>query len=205
MIYIVLAILFPVVSVALFKEFEKKNVNPMQAIVFNYLGAIIIGLFIYVSPEQLLEINQQPWFYSSIVVGFLFLLNFYLIAKAAIVNGISIATFSNKISLIIPVVFTVIYLNESLSASEWIGIVLALASIYLITKNDTQETKNWKRFSYPILIFLFTGILESVINWTQKNYFHEGDEVGYFTISSFGISLLFGVVVLFKTDSGINL
>lgn len=193
---LILAIVFPVISVALFKEFEKREVNSLQAIIFNYFGAVIIGLFLFITPNQLTEINSQPWFYSSIFVGFLFLLNFYLIAKAAIINGISIATFSNKISLIIPVLFTVIYLNESLTYLKWIGILLALGSIYLITRSNNQEENNRMKFVFPLLIFLFTGILESLINWTQKTHFQTSDEVSYFTISSFGISLVFGILIL---------
>ncbi len=195
-ISIILAIVFPVISVLLFKEFEKKNIEALPAIVFNYLGAIVIGLFLFVTPVQLTEIHQQDWFYSSLIVGFFFILNFYLIAKTAISHGVSIATFSNKISLVFPVVFTILYFQEPSNWSKIIGIILALISIYLLTFKRLNKSKN-KFFLFPIFIFVCTGILESVINYTQKVHFVQENEIGYFVISAFFVSFLLGIGLLF--------
>ena len=201
---VVLAIIFPVVSVALFKEFEKRGVDSFPAIVFNYLGAIIIGTILFVTPTQLTQFQHQPWFISSLVVGFFFILNFYLIAKATVNNGVSIATFANKISLVFPVVFTIFYFNES---SNWIkitGIIIALLSIYLLTFSRVKDKSN-KYVLFPLFIFVCTGIMESVINYTQKIYFELENEIGYFVISSFMISFLIGIVILFFIKKSFNL
>jgi len=200
-ISVLLAIVFPVVSVLLFKEFDKRNIEALSAIIFNYLGAIIIGLVLFVTPVQLLEIPSQSWFYSCLVVGFLFILNFYLIAKTAICHGVSIATFANKISLVFPVIFTIIYFNEP---SNWIkitGISLAIFSIYLLTFKGASATKS-KGYLFPLFIFVATGVLETIINYTQKTYFETGNEIGYFVISAFLVSFIFGLVLLmFKLKS----
>lgn len=198
---VILAIVFPVFSVLLFKEFEKRNVEVLPAIVFNYLGAIFIGLFLFVTPAQLIESPSQPWFYSSLVVGFFFIINFYFIAKATVNNGVSIATFSNKISLVFPVIFTIIYFNEPTGALKIAGIFLALLSIYLLTFKGINN-KSGAFLLFPILIFVFTGIMETLINYTQKLYFNHDNEIGYFVITSFAISFLMGIIVLvFKKNS----
>lgn len=194
---ILLAIFFPVVSVLLFKEFDKREVDTLPAIVFNYFGAILLGLVLFVTPNQFVLIHQQDWFVSALVVGGLFLLNFFLIAKTAVHQGISIATFSNKISLVFPVIFTIVYFGESTSILKIVGIALALLSIFLLTfKSVNSKFPSKGSASYPLLIFVFTGIAETLINFTQKKWFTSADEISYFVVSAFFISFVLGVVLL---------
>lgn len=193
---IVLAITFPVVSVLLFKEFDKRNIDTLTAIVFNYLGAIILGMFLFVSPIELVQIHSQEWFWSSVLVGGLFLLNFFLIAKTAINQGVSIATFANKISLVFPVVFTVLYFGEPAGILKLAGVLLALYSIYLLTVKSSSLPKTPFGL-FPLFIFLFTGIAESAINYTQKVYFSQDSEISYFVIACFSVSFVLGSGFLF--------
>ncbi len=194
---ILLAIFFPVVSVLLFKEFDKREVDTLPAIVFNYFGAILLGLVLFVTPNQFVLIHQQDWFVSALVVGGLFLLNFFLISKTAVHQGISIATFSNKISLVFPVIFTIVYFGESTSILKIVGIALALLSIFLLTfKSVNSKFSSKGSASYPLLIFVFTGIAETLINFTQKKWFTSADEISYFVVSAFFISFVLGVVLL---------
>ena len=189
---IVLAILFPVFSVLLFKEFDKRNVDTLTAIVFNYLGAIILGLFLFVTPNQLASVHLQDWFVPALIIGGLFLLNFFLIAKTAINQGVSVATFSNKISLVFPVIFTIFYFGESTNFWKITGIVLALVSIFLLTIKSSKSIIGL----YPLFIFVCTGIAETLINYTQKKFFTDSNEIGYFVISAFMISFVLGVIFL---------
>lgn len=203
-ISVILAIIFPVLSVLLFKEFDKRNIDALPAIIFNYLGAIIIGLILFVTPTQLLEVPSQSWFYSSLAVGFLFILNFYLIAKTAVSHGVSIATFANKISLVFPVIFTILYFNEPSSWIKITGISLAVFSIYLLTFKGGESSKS-KGYLFPLFIFIATGVLETIINYTQKTYFETDNEIGYFVISAFLVSFIFGIVILVFKLKSINL
>ncbi|MEN8839275.1 MAG: DMT family transporter [Flavobacteriales bacterium] len=192
---ILLAIFFPVCSVLLFKEFDKRSVHTLTAIVFNYLGAVILGLILFVTPSQLTSIHHQEWFESAFVVGGLFLFNFFLIAKTAINQGVSVATFANKISLVFPVVFTIVYFQESSSFWKIAGILLALLSVFLLTFKSNKSPKTFIGF-YPLFIFIFTGIAETLINFTQKTWFSDSNEISYFVIAAFLISFILGVFLL---------
>lgn len=204
---ILLAILFPVVSVLLFKEFDKRNIDTLTAIVFNYLAAIALGLVLFVTPSQLLTIHHQPWFESALVVGALFILNFFLIAKTAVNQGVSVATFANKISLVFPVVFTIAYFCESTNVWKIVGIALALLSIFLLTFKSANRVKssNSVLVLYPFFIFIFTGIAETLINFTQKKWFVSSNEIGYFVIAAFFISFVFGIILLTVKRVKLNL
>ena len=98
------------------------------------------------------------------------------------------------------IIFTIIYFNEP---SNWIkitGISLAIFSIYLLTFKGASATKS-KGYLFPLFIFVATGVLETIINYTQKTYFETGNEIGYFVISAFLVSFIFGLVksITFKS------
>lgn len=198
---ILLAIIFPVISIVFFKEFEKQKVDSFSAIVFNYLGAIFIGLAVFVTPEQFIETPQQPWFVPAIIMGLLFILNFYLIARTTIYHGISMATFANKISLIIPIIFTILYFAESATWSKIMGVLLALISIYLLTLYDSKQTGD-KLTVFPLLVFFCTGIAETFINFSQKIYLSTEGDLSYFVVGSFACSFVLGfILLLFRAKS----
>mgnify|MGYP006146944171 CR=1 FL=1 len=196
MIDIILAISLPVFSVVMFKEFDKHKVNTLHAIIFNYLGALIIGLFLFVTPASLIEIPKSPYLWQSILVGFLFLFNFYIIARTAQLRGVSFATFASKMSIGIPIIVTVLWYEELISISKIIGISLTFLAIYFITRNKNSGKINSKLILLPLAVFVFTGVLETIINVTQKSYFKEDNEIGFFVISSFLFSFLFGLMIL---------
>ena len=196
MIDIILAIALPVFSVVLFKEFDKHKVNTLHAIIFNYLGAIIIGLFLFVTPSQLIDIPKSPYLWQSILIGFLFLFNFYIIARTAQLRGVSFATFANKMSIGIPILITVLWYNELVSVSKTIGIFLTFFAIFFITRNKKSKDNNSKLIWLPLAVFVFTGIAETIINVTQKDYFNDSSEIGLFVITSFLFSFLFGIIIL---------
>ena len=156
----------------------------------------MLGMFLFVSPIQLIQVHSQEWFWSSVLVGGLFLLIFFLIAKTAINQGVSIATFANKISLVFPVLFTVIYFGEPAGLLKIAGVLLALHSIYLLTVKSSPLPKSPIGL-FPLFIFLFTGIAESAINYTQKVYFIHDSEISYFVIACFSVSFVLGCGLLF--------
>lgn len=205
MIDIILAISLPVFSVVLFKEFDKHKINTLHAIIFNYLGALIIGLFFFERPAESISITNSPYLWESIGVGFLFLFNFYLIAKTAQLRGVSFATFANKMSIGIPIIITVLWYDEVISTAKTLGVLLTFVAIYFITKNKQKTTKNAQLIWFPLAVFVCTGIAETLINVTQKKYFETDNEIGFFVISSFLFSFLFGCFVLIFQLKKVNL
>ncbi|MEN8928136.1 MAG: hypothetical protein ABF258_09965 [Flavobacteriales bacterium] len=197
MLAITLAICLPVFSVVLFKEFDRFKINTLHAIVFNYLGAIIIGLLLLVTPQSLVSSLDTPYLLETILVGFLFLFNFFLIAKTAQLRGVSFATFANKMSIGIPILVTVFWFDELISTSKTIGVLLTFISIYFITKNKKENKNSSKIIWLPVAVFVFTGIAETLINVTQKEYFKPASgDISNFVISAFLFSFIFGVTIL---------
>lgn len=191
-----LAIIAPVISVVIFKIFIKFKIRNLQAIVVNYLGASVIGLLLMRKNISVDLIMAKPWLHLSFIIGGLFLLNFYLIALASQKISMSIATLANKISLVIPILAAFMVFEETPTPLKFTGVFLAFVSIYLITFNKGKINIEKQYLHLPILIFFVTGVIDTLLNYTQLKYFSNPYEMGVFVTVTFFFSFLFGLVFL---------
>lgn len=80
MIYIVLSVLASSILFVIFKLFGRFKVNSLQAIIFNYLTACIVGFSVYGKPLSVLELSSFNWFYYTLGLGLVFISVFYAMA-----------------------------------------------------------------------------------------------------------------------------
>lgn len=131
MIYLLLSILASTAIFIVFKLFSRYKINTFHAIVANYVTACICGLISYESSINAFEIYNSKWFLGAILLGFLFISVFNLMALTAQRNGLSAASVASKMSVVIPVIFGIYIYNESIGFQKVLGIVLALIAVYL--------------------------------------------------------------------------
>jgi drug/metabolite transporter (DMT)-like permease len=171
MIYLIGSIVLSSYLTLAFKACEKYDINVFQAIVFNYIICVITGSFVNGSFPVTAAATSSSWFQWACGMGVLFVTLFNIIGITAQKNGVAVASVANKLSLIIPVVLSIFLYNESLSFLKWMGIAVALAAVVLTCYapkiNAKQSSSN---YLLPILLFLGSGVLDSVINHVQKNY-----------------------------------
>jgi len=122
----------------IFKFFGKFKVNSLQAIIFNYLTACIVGFSVYGKPLSVLELSSFNWFYYTLGLGLVFISVFYVMAITTQKNGLSVVAVSSKMSVVIPILVGVFLYNESIGRLKVAGILIALASIYLVTVNPNK-------------------------------------------------------------------
>ena len=134
MIDLLLAIIFSGLLFVIFTVFKKANIDVFQAIVFNYIVAFTTGTIM--SPVTITWTTslEQSWFPGTIFLGFLFITVFNIMGKTAQVNGLTVASVASKMSLVVPVLFGIIFLNESIHLKKIIGIALALIAVYFVSK-----------------------------------------------------------------------
>ena len=205
MIYLLLSILFTTGLILIFKLFERFEIDNFQAIVFNYITAASICIFVSDSPINIQQISVQPWFKSSLIIGILFICIFNLMAYSAQKIGIAITSVSTKISLCIPVIFGFIYYGDSISLLKILGIVLALISIYFTSKKD-ESIKGIKPnyIKVPIILFIGTGLLDLVLIYSQETFeiVSKGLELEFSSVL-YTIAGIIGVpIMLFKHFTG---
>ena len=200
MVYLFLCIVFNSLLYVIFTIFKKHDINTLQAIVVNYLVAFTLAYTQSTASYDLLEIPSQKWFFSTVILGALFISLFILMAKTTQYLGVSVAAISGKMSMIIPVVFGIIIYKEPISGLKIFAIVLALVAVYL-TSVKGKGVVNTKLLYLPMILFLGSGILDTLLKYVEKNYVLP-NEVSVFIGTIFLNAMLIGVIVLlFKKKS----
>lgn len=203
MIYLLLSIFSSTLIFVVFKLFARFKVNTFYAIVVNYITACICGVLAYDAPIHVATIASTSWFYFTLALGLLFITIFNLMAITTQRSGISVVSVATKMSLVIPILFGLIYFKESLGLLKFIGIVMALVAVYLTSIKKKSGFKIDKRnLIFPLLVFLGSGIIDTSIKYLEDTYVAQGD-VPIFSSTIFFAAGLAGVfVVIFQMARG---
>lgn len=179
-----------------FRLYKKYGVNTLQAIVINYFIACTVGFFGYIEGSDFSQVPRESWFPGALMLGFLFISVFNLAAITTQKSGLSVVAVATKMSVAIPVLFGIFLYNESTGILKIVGIVLALAAVYL-TSIKTREgiSIKSKNLIFPLLVFLGSGIIDTSLKYLETNYVSETD-VGLFSSTIFATAGLIGTVIL---------
>ena len=182
----------------LFKYFGKYGVNNLQAIIVNYFTAGTLSLIVAHNNEikiSLPDIIYSTYIIPSLIIGFLFIVTFNLLAFGTQKIGIAISTVANKMSMIIPVIIGISLFSEKLGMFKLIGIVLAISAIYMTSTKSGKLSFDKKFLPIILLIFFGQGMADGTLSWAQK--FSINDEnTPLFFASIFLIAGILGSVFL---------
>jgi len=187
-----------------FKLFATFNVNTLHAIIVNYVIACSCGLLLYDGPTTISMVAEQSWFYASAALGVLFILVFNLMAATTQRSGLSVVSVATKMSVVIPILFGVLYYRESLGILKIIGILTALVAVYLasIKAKDGIAIKK-ENLIFPILVFLGSGAIDTSIKYIEGAYVNESD-VPIFGATIFGAAACIGfLVIIYQMITGV--
>jgi uncharacterized membrane protein len=159
-----------------FKLFERFKINNFQAIVVNYFTAGSCGILIQGDLQKLTQWTQFPWFYHAIALGSIFISIFFLMALTTQKSGLSVVSVATKMSVVIPILFGLLYYKEHLGILKGIGILLALIAVYLSSIKNRQGLRIKKRnLIFPALVFLGSGIIDTGIKFLEEGFVSEAD------------------------------
>ena len=176
MIYLLLSILASTIIFIIFKLFEKFQINIFQAIVVNYCIAFTTGILSYNGTITISQLPNLDWFYYTLILGALFIIVFNLMGITTQKNGLSVVSVATKMSVVVPVLFGLLYYNESLGTLKLIGISIALIAVYLTSNKSNQGiTVNRKSIVLPILVFIGSGVIDTSIKFLEDTYVANND------------------------------
>lgn len=202
MIDLLLSIFFSSAIFVVFKLFSKFNINTPQAIVINYFTAFGVGVACYEHSISFSTIPDKPWYFGAIILSLLFITVFNLMALTSQKNGVSVASVAGKMSIIIPVVFGVYLYQEELTTQKIIGIILALLAVLLTTIKGKSAVKKGS-FLLPILLFLGSGIIDTLIKYIQSNHV-SNSELPLFSAILFLQAGVFGIIAFILKPTKIH-
>lgn len=196
MIYLLLSILASTFIFVVFKLFNRFNINTLQAIVVNYIVACISGLIAFDGTIQFSEIPQYDWFYYTLALGALFIVVFNLMALTTQKSGLSVVSVATKMSVVVPILFGLMYYKESLSFLKILGIALALLAVYLVSiKATTGLSINKKSLYLPLLVFLGSGVIDTSLKYLEEAFVAEND-VSIFSATIFASAGVIGLFIV---------
>ena len=195
MIYLFLSILFSTGLFVIFKYFGIYKIETLKAIVVNYMVAFTLGFISSEKTITITEIPNQPWFYGAIFLGAMFVSIFFVMAITAQKNGISVASISGKMSVVIQIFFGVLLYGESINLLKITGIIIALIAVYLASIKEGENDVKKGQLLFPMLLFVGSGIIDTSLKYIEEQ-FVPVEEVAVFSGSLFAIAAFFGSVLL---------
>lgn len=196
MIFLLLSILSSTTIYVVFKFYPKFQINTLHAIVINYFVAATCGIILQSHKVNLVETLQFSWFPFALILGVLFISVFNLMGITAQRSGLSVVSVASKMSVIIPIIFGIIYYNESLGVFKLIGIILALVAVYLVSiKSENGLKIKTSNLIFPLLVFLGSGIIDTTVKYLEGEYVGE-DDIPIFSATIYTMSALIGVLIL---------
>jgi drug/metabolite transporter (DMT)-like permease len=169
MIYLLLSILTSVIVVCYFKLFDIYKVNTLQAIVVNYLTCAIMGNLLADKPGILTPFWNEGWFPYTLVLGSLFIRVFYSIAQTAQRISVSVSMVAAKLSVALPVIFSIVIYHEPVNVMKVTGIILSLVAVYFISSSDS-ETSGHRLWYLPLFVFAGSGLIDTLLNHINVNF-----------------------------------
>ena len=200
MFYLIIGISCNILLLLILKAFQRFKVASFPAIVVNYFSACSIA-FLFTNPKSAFLEASHLWV-SSLLLGILFVCVFYLISLTIEKNGVSVATVSNKMSVVIPVVLAFIIYKDSPHLLKILGIIIALLSVFLVssapvsqtTYTSVPTTKDKIKFILPIAVFIGSGLIDALVNYVQKKIVHSDAETSCFSGLTFFAAGIIGVL-----------
>jgi len=193
LIYLLLSIASSTVIFVVFKLFDRFQIDRQQGIVGNYVVACLCGLIGAEDLSQLTAVFNRDWFPYALILGLLFITIFNLMAITTQRSGLSVVSVATKMSVVIPVLFGLIYYKESLNALKLTGIVLAVIAVYLASIKSRHGLKVARsNLIFPLLVFIGSGVIDSSIKFLEDSYV-AADEVPLFSATIFAAAGLIGI------------
>ncbi|HAN18233.1 MAG: hypothetical protein A2X13_07385 [Bacteroidetes bacterium GWC2_33_15] len=202
MIYLILSILSSTAIYIIFKYADKFKINTFDIIIINYITASILGFIISDIHNLNFSIFKNEWFPYSALIGVLFILLFVVIAKSSQVVGIAVTTVSNKMSVIIPIIVSIIIDPlDVLTNLKTIGIILALIAVFLTIYRKRNVNFQPHDIYLPVILFLGMGLVDSLVKFAQQNFVNDSI-LALFTVVLFMMAATTGIItkIILKTS-----
>lgn len=194
MLYLFSALFFSTLIFVSFKLFERFSISILLTITISYFLSTLLGYVMNPFGFESINFTSESWLGMAIATGVSFIFTFFVFGLSTQKVGVSLTVVASKMSVVISVAVGLILLSEPSSWFKIVGILLALVAFWLTNKRDGNFSFNKKYFLLPMLIFLGSGINDSLMKLSGEYYPQRNADnylvMTFFTAFLIGISIL---------------
>lgn len=202
MISLLLAIACSSSVALLLKNNDIRGGEPLTLLAGNYFMATLLGVgFVLVAGDRTFS-WQTLLLGAALALGFVAI--FLVFAKAVGVAGTALSTVSSRLSMVIPVAFSVIFFGEVPTGYQYVGFALALATLgffYLSTRSHAEH-HGAAAYLYLIVLFLGIGVNDFALKLFQE--LRPTSDKPFFLACIFAFSLLYTMLVIWRRGVGME-
>lgn len=189
MVFLLGSILLSSYLTLTFKVLERYGINNLHAIVVNYLTCVVTGTIVNGHGIFSGELPAQPWFPWAILMGGLFISLFNIIGITAQQAGVSVASVANKLSLVIPFLFSIYLYNEPVTPIKVLGVMLAIPAVIWVSQRngkngETAGSRNALTL-LPLMLFVGSGLLDTLVKFVEARFL-DGTNNNDYLVVAFG-------------------
>ena len=203
MFYLIGSIVFTSYLTLSFKVLEKFRINNLQAIVFNYFTCVAVGIVVDGKSPIKVESLAAPWITWAVVLGCLFIFMFNVIAFTTQKMGVAVASVTNKLSLVIPFLFSIYLYNESATFLKITGIVVAMVAVVFscwpekghMLAGSHKKVSTFFLIGLPLFMFVGSGLMDTMIKYIEFSFLDDANK-NAFLITTFLVAGCVGLFIL---------
>ncbi len=178
---------------AIFKLFDRFDVDILQAVVMNYITAAVCGFVIFSNQWPFGAGVDSDWIYWSGFAACIFLSLFSLMAISSQKNGVGVTSVAVKMSLALSMVCLSLMYHEPMAVSKIVGVCCALLGVGLVTFQRSAEkaTTYWM----PLVLFMASALLDVMLNYVQHEVL-QGVTPAIFAATCFACAGIMGSLIV---------
>lgn len=119
---------------------------------------------------------------------------FFVIGISTQKAGMSVTAIAGKMSVVLPISFSILYYNEEMSNIKVAAIILALLSVALTVYKKRKKELELRYVILPIVLFIGIGIIDSLVKMSQEE-FVDNKLVPLFSGACFTMAFISGIVL----------
>lgn len=194
MIQLIACIISSTLIFVLFRLAKNYQSRLSALITYNYFAATLLGLFLFKPFSGFVTGSGHSWLPFAVLNGILFIGLFFLIGQSSQKAGITVTTLATKLSVVFPVLFSLLYFKEQIHGWKIFGLVSAFIAIGLtLYKKDLRKTR-YIFILLPLIIFVGSGVVDSIVKLVQELKINPAQSALYAT-TVFLVAFICGVVI----------
>lgn len=178
-------------SIALILKYnDSKSGNAILLLAGNYLTASLISLMFFLLNESA-SASIESLLLSSLL-GIVFVIAFFAFTKAVNIAGAALATISSRLSVVVPVIFSILLFNEIPNTLHYAGFVFTLITLFYFYRslNSNGGAKlALKDFLFLGAVLIGVGIADFGMKLFEE--WRPSQEKPFFLFGIFGFAFIY--------------